>query len=148
VHAISSYYVYFCTYVSKHFKYVIVIIFISILHISKCATFCSGNATEYFFAFSSIHHHGINGRSLVLPPSNFYQDDYETAGTKCDEELCNNQSCQCTYVQKLPRNASIFLKWQFKFYEKKDWRYGIFIILYTLALCYFSKCSDDAVSTL
>ncbi|KAF6021296.1 hypothetical protein EB796_020399 [Bugula neritina] len=65
------------------------------------------NVTERFYALTSITGHTINGRSLVLPESNFYQNPYNETGVECIEEICNQDTCKCTNVQKLPSNSII-----------------------------------------
>jgi len=61
---------------------------------------------EKFYAYSSLIHHTINGRSFVLPQSNFFQGNYSDYITPCKTEECENKACTCTFVEKLPMHVS------------------------------------------
>ena len=53
----------------------------------------------------------INGYTLKLPSSPFYQQPYTRTGVVCDRStLDNGEGSSCTHVEKLPANVSIYCR--------------------------------------
>ncbi|KAF6033174.1 hypothetical protein EB796_008520 [Bugula neritina] len=63
--------------------------------------------SEHFLAYSYMAGDSINGRTLELPSSPFYQQHYSKTGTVCDDTVCDSVGCACTHVRKLPTNKVV-----------------------------------------
>lgn len=77
------------------------------LYTEICSRSDGSDISEHFLAYSYMAGDSINGRTLELPSSPFYQQHYSKTGTVCDDTVCDSVGCACTHVRKLPTNVSV-----------------------------------------